>query len=164
MSFEKIQAMQFDLTRNAAFHAGQVKSFAAKLSKGINELLNDEHPVESWGTSCAVGDDGITLRINTPFGQARAVAIVQLSGGYIGLRYVFEKLVSSSSGAPVFRPVWAVRICGEGKVTSEDGELIYRAQSISSMERDNGVVTVALSAIYAVATDQGYYVADEQIS
>ncbi|MGY2215706.1 hypothetical protein [Pseudomonas sp. SDO558_S425] len=164
MSFEKIQATQFDLTRNAAFHAGQVKSFAAKLSKGINDLLNSEHPVESWGTSCTIGDDGITLRISTPFGAARAVAVVQLSGGHIGLRYVFEKLVSSSAGGPIFRPVWAVHICGEGKVTSEDGELIYRVQSISGMERDNGVATVALSAIYAIATDHGYYVADEKIN
>lgn len=164
MSFEQIQAAKFDLTRNAAFQTGQLKSFAAKLSAGIHNLLNGEHPVESWGTSCAVGVDGITLRISTPFGEARAVAIVQLSGGYIGLRYVFEKLVSSSSGGPVFRPVWAVHICGEGKVTSEDGELIYRIQSISGLERDKGVAIVALSAIYAVATDQGYYVADEEIS
>jgi len=163
MSFEKIPDSQFDLTRNAALHAGKVKSFAAKLSKGINDLLNSEYPVEEWGTSCAVGNDGITLRISSPFGEARAVAIVQLSDGYIGARYVFEKLVSSNSGSPVFRPVWAVRICGEGKITSDDGELIYRSQAISGMERDNGVATVALSAIYAIATDQGYYVADEEI-
>lgn len=163
MSFEKIPDALFDLTRNAAFHAKKVKSFAAKLSKGINDLLNSEYPVEEWGTSCSVDGDGITLRISTPFGQARAVAIVQLSDGYIGARYVFEKLVSSDSGSPVFRPVWAVRVCGEGKITSDDGELIYRSQSISAMERDNGVATVALSAIYAIATSQDYYVVDEEI-
>ncbi|KWS07469.1 hypothetical protein AL064_18830 [Pseudomonas syringae pv. syringae] len=163
MSFEKIQDSQFDLTRNAAFHAGQVKSFAAKLSKGINELLNAEHPAEYWGTSCCVAGDGIVLHISTPFGQARAVAIVQLSGGNIGVRYVFEKLVSSSNGGPFFRPVWAVHISSDGKVSSEDGELIYHIQSISGLERDNGVATVALSAIYAIATDEGYFVADEKI-
>jgi hypothetical protein len=164
MSFKKIPDAQFDLTRNAAFHAGLVKSFAAKLSKGISDLLNSDYPTEEWGTSCEVGDDGIKLRISTPFGEARAIAIVQLSDGYIRARYVFEKLVSSSSGGPIFLPVWAVRICGEGKVTSDNGDLIYRIQSISGMERDNGVATVALSAIYAIATDQGYYVSDEEIS
>ncbi|WKW34387.1 hypothetical protein KIH13_12475 [Pseudomonas viridiflava] len=164
MSFENIQAAQFDLTRSAAFHAEQVKAFAAKLSEAINELLNSEHPVESWGTSCSVGKNGITLGISTPFGEARAVAAVQLIGEYIGLRYIFEKLVSSSSGGPTFRPVWAVRITNDGKVVSEDGEVIYSIRSISRLERDNGVATVALSAIYAIARDQGYYVTDDLIS
>ena len=163
MSFKKIANSQYDLVRNAAFHARQLKSFAAKLSKGLNDLFNSEYPVEEWGTSCALGDDGITLRISSPFGEARAVAITQLIDGYIGARYVFEKLVSSSSGSPVFRPVWAIRINNEGKITSDDGELIYRSQSISGQERDEGVVTVALSAIYAVATDEGYYVVDEEV-
>lgn len=164
MSFEKIQAAQYDSTRSAAFEAGQVKSFAAKLSEAINDLLNSEHPVEFWGTSCSIGKNGITLRISTPFGEARAVAAVQLTGEHIGLRYIFEKLVSASSGDPLFRPVWAVRITDDGKVVSEDGEVIYSIRAISRLERENGVTTVALSAIYAIATDPGYYVADDLIS
>lgn len=165
MSFEKIQATQFDLTRNAAFHAGQVKSFAASLSKGLKELLNSEVPTEQWGTSASLAHDGITLGISTPYGQARAVAAVYLSGGYIGLRYVFEKLVTASNGEAVFQPVWAVRISGEGKVVSDDGaDLIFSMRAISANERDNGVVTVALSALYAIGTDQGYYVPNEEVS
>ncbi|MBC3345427.1 hypothetical protein HU811_02105 [Pseudomonas sp. SWRI196] len=164
MSFEAIQTTQFDLTRNAAFHAGQMKSFAASLSKSLNELLNSEVPTEQWGTSAAIGSDGITLRVSTPFGEARAVSVVYLSGGYIGLRYVFEKLVTAAGGEAIFQPVWAVRISGEGKVVSDDGaDPIFSMRAISANERDNGVVTVALSALYAIATDQGYYVADEEV-
>lgn len=161
MSFNKIPDAQFDLTRNAAYQAGRVKSRAAGLSSAINELLNSEYPTEEWGTSCSVGADGITLRISTPFGEARAVAVIQLVDGYIGVRYVFEKLVASNSGAPFYQPVWAVRLNGDGHVTSDDGELLYRTQAISGTERDNGVVTVALSAIYAIATNEGYYVSDQ---
>lgn len=165
MSFELIQATQYNLTMSAAFHAGQVKASAAKLSKGIDEMLNSDDAIEGWGTSCTVGDDSITLHISTPFGEARAIALVQLVDGYIGVRYVFEKLVSSDVGRPVFRQVWAVRITGDGRVTSDDGaDVIYRTNAISGSERDNGVATVALSAIYAIASDQGYYVADENIS
>lgn len=160
MSFGKIQAAQFDLVRNSAFHAEQVKQFASKLSKGLNDLLNSDHPVEAWGTSSTLDDDGITLHIATPFGHARGVAVVQLSEGYIRARYIFEKVVASVSGDRVYRPVWAVRISGDGDVTAEDGALIYRAYSISPSERDNGVVTVALSAIYAIASDEGYYAAN----
>ena len=158
MSFGKIQATQFDLARNAAYQAGQVKLFASKLSGGLNELLNSDHPVEAWGTSSTLDDDGTTLHITTPFGRARGVAVVHLSDGSIRARYVFEKLVASISGDPVYRPVWAVHISGDGQVSSEDRELIYRNQSISGSERANGVATVALSAIYAIASDEGYYV------
>jgi hypothetical protein len=160
MSFELIQATQYNLTMSAAFHAGQVKSFAAKLSKGIEEMLNADDAADEWGTSCEVGDDGITLRISTPFGEARAIAVIQLIDGYIGARYIIEKVVASESGEPTFRQVWAVRITGDGKVTSDDGaNVIYRANAISGQERYNGATAVALSAVYAIATDQGYYVA-----
>ena len=164
MSFKKIASSQYDLARNAALHNRQLKTFAAKLSKGINDLLNSDYPVEQWGTSCALSDDGITLRISSPFGEARAAAIIQLNDGYIGARYVFEKLVSSSSGSPVFRPVWAVRINNDGMIKSEDGELIYRSQTFSGTERENGVATIALSAIYAVAAHDGYYIADSDVN
>jgi len=163
MSFRLIQANQYSLIMSAAFHAGQVKSFAAKLSKGVNEMLNSDDATDAWGTSCAIGADGITLSISTPFGQARAIVVIQLIDGHISARYVFEKVVSLDSGEPAFRQVWAVRITGDGKVTSDDGaEVIYRVHSISGQERGNGVITVALSAVYAIATDQGYYVADEK--
>ncbi|MGN8346350.1 hypothetical protein ACLEJQ_22375 [Pseudomonas sp. SMV71] len=161
MSFNKIPDAQFDLTRNAAYQAGRVKSHAVRLSKAINELLNSEYPAEEWGTSCLVGADGITLRIRTPFGDARAVTAIQLINGYVGARYVFEKLIASNSGTPFYQPVWAIRIDGEGQVTSDDGELLYRLQAFSGTEREHGVVTVTLSAIYAIATNDGYYVSDQ---
>jgi hypothetical protein len=157
MSFAKILDSEFDQIRYARSQAEGVTKNAARLSVILGEQLAESYPKNTWGVSFIPSEDGLSASIDTPFGKARAVVSVGLNKGEVKARYIFEKLVTNDAGAQVYRPVWAVRISQEGFVFDDDGDLrILSLQELSPLKLSNGVTTIALSFLYAIAADLGY--------
>lgn len=161
MRFSKIEEGEFDKVRYASSEATAVRKHAAELSKVLGEHLSEPYPQDTWGISFTPSEDGLSAAIDTPFGSARAVVAVGLIEGSIQARYIFEKLVTKDTGVPLYRVVWAVLVRQDGLVLTDDGESrILSLHDHSPLKRGNGITTIALSLIYAIANDPGYAVAD----
>lgn len=159
MRFEKVPTNEFDKVRDAKAGAERVIRYAERLTKVLEKLLNSEFPVEAWGTSLVMREDGRSALIDSPYGQIRAVTVPMLGRSGAEARFVFEKLTASEQGTRMYVPVWAVRINSNGAVVTDDGaEEIFSLHAMSENERDRGAVTIALSALYAAATHEGYWV------
>lgn len=158
MAFGKITDNQFNAVRGAKDDAEIVKRYATRLSKGLNDLLNDDYPVETWGTAFSLREDGLGADLSTPFGEGRACVVVCVGAGEVQARYIFEKKCNSDGSRPAYHPVWAVRITKGGHVMTDDGsELLFDMNVFSQAARSNGVVAVALSALYAIAEHEHYW-------
>lgn len=159
MPYGKIADKEFDLIREGKEHSERAENKAKKLTAWLEELLNSEYPIEAWGTKFTPRQGGLHADLETPFGSGRVVTVLSLGEGGVQARYVFEKKFTNERDEPAFTPVWAVRVSPGGIVKTDDGEhTIMDMNAISKHQRDNGVVEIALSAIYAIAKCDAYWV------
>ncbi|MEX5602049.1 hypothetical protein [Pseudomonas syringae] len=157
MIFSQILESEFDQVRYANSEAAGVRKYADQFNAMLSEYLEESYPQDTWGLKLTLSKDGLGADIDSPFGKARAVIAVRLAEGKIQARYIFEKLVIIDNGAAIYRPVWAVLVSQDGQVLSDDREVqILSLHDRSPQKQKNGLTTIALSALYAIAKDPGY--------
>lgn len=157
MEYERIPDKKFDLVRNCKEQADRMTRNASRLTAALSNLLNDEYPVEAWGTSLAVNDDGLGAELKSPFGEARIVVSIGLGSEGVQARYTFEKKFADEHGHPAYTPVWAVRITSRALVKPyASDEVLLDLNAYSQNERETGMVEIALSALYAIADCEKY--------
>lgn len=166
MFFTKVDEKDYGKVRAAKWQADRLHGYAKKLTAQMASLFALSHIEEEWGTSFAVEGDGMSALLKTPFGKARIVVVIGCAEfTSIGATYIFEKLVSTKAGRPMYKAVWAVRIDDSGIVwTLDTAAQLFKINAISKSEIENGVAEIALSAIYSIANDPGYFFASEVAS
>lgn len=165
MFFQRIDAKDYDKVRAAQWNAERLNHWAKKLTAQLSELFEQIHIKEHWGTSFLVDADGPNASLQTPFGWARVTVVIGCATTTnIAATYIFEKLVSSEAGLPLYKAVWAVGIDDGGSVSGlEGGGEMFNLSTMSRHQLENGVVEIALSAIYCIAKEPGYFVSSEAV-
>lgn len=163
MLFTSVDAKDFEKVRASQWQVERLHGYAKELTAHMAGLFELSHIKQDWGTSFSIEGEGPGALLETPFGSARVVVVIGCAGSTdIGATYIFEKVVSAEDGRSMYKAVWAVRIDEHGAISTHDGkEQLFGINAISKYEIEKGVVVVALSAIYSIANDPGYFVTAE---
>ncbi|WP_139214686.1 hypothetical protein [Pseudomonas linyingensis] len=146
MKFSAFTDQQLSSVSSMQRAAQQIKITAVEVMRCIQMELDRYPKDEQSGILSALGDDRVSLKISTPFGEGRCRLELISDGHEVCGRYVVEKAYLSEADATVWKAVWALRVSRREEVMlGDDGcwQDMYEAADL--------LRRAAASIIYAIA-------------
>lgn len=146
MKFSAFTDQQLSSVSSMQRAVQQIKTAAVEVMRCIQMRLDRYPKDEQFGVVSELGDDRVSLRISTPFGEGRCRLEMISDGQEVCGRYVVEKAYMNEYDAVSWKAVWALRVSRRDEVKlGDDGcwQNIYESSELLSR--------AAASIIYAIA-------------
>lgn len=129
MVFQHVGADEQRLVESTVDDTSTIRNYCSFLLDGLKGFFDQSHIRVKFDVSFTF-DEKLVSAISTPFGDARGRLVIQIVGGEILGRYVFEKNTVSELGQDAWIPVWAIRVSRYGNVfLGDEGSIEIDVQS-----------------------------------
>ena len=149
MGFQPVDLNSQQSMNNARSDCESILSFCDHLLSAQDGFFAQKEAQVQYGVTFK-REAGLLCSLETPYGNARGRLTMQIIGGVMEGRYVFEKSVVSADGQDVWVPVWAIRIGRNGNVwLGDEGEKEIDVVNLGPLNRSIG--SAARSLLYRIA-------------
>lgn len=149
MGFQQIDLNSQQLMNSARADCESIRQFCAHLLGALDKFFAQEQAQVHFGATFKREGD-LLSSLETLYGKARGRLTIQLVGGGMVGRYVFEKSVVAADGQNAWTPAWAFRIGRNGNVwPGDEGDKEIDVVNLGPQNLSIGVA--ARSLLYSIA-------------
>jgi len=149
MVFQEVDLNSQLLINSARSDCEKIRNFCTQLLGALDKFFAQEQAQVYFGATFKPEED-LTCTLDTLYGKARGRLTIQLVGGVMEGRYVYEKSVVSAGGQDEWIPIWAIRIGRNGNVWyGDEGEKEIDVVNLGPQNLSIG--SAARSLLYRVA-------------
>lgn len=148
MGYAELGRNVTDRARNAKRAAEEVRSYARDLIVALSTEFASED-AQAFGVKLVHSEDGQSVQISSPFGEARAKFTMFLNEFGVYGRYSFERKLTDYQDRDIWKEVYFLDVREGGRILSELGDEESARFNVTQPRRDQ-YFTLALAITAAL--------------